>query len=152
MKKSSPTSNDVLLFSGHFTSHMPLPFFSGGIQAGVPHTPQDFPGELIDFNERFIRHPDATFYARVDTDAMEAAGVARGDLVVIDRAETAQQGDMVVVYAEGAFRIGSLDLSQMEERGVVLVRQADPEVRPFSFPADSFVEWGVVVCSIRRRT
>ena len=144
-------TNDVLLFSGAFTSRLPLPFFSGGIQAGVPHEAQNFPGELIDFNERFIRHPDATFYARVDTDALQAVGVMRGDLVVVDRAETPQHGDLVVYYAEGAFRIGAVDFSHKQE-GRVLLRQADPAARVFEFQADSFQEWGVVVCSIRRRT
>ncbi len=146
-----PANNEVLLFCGHFESHLLLPFYSGGIQAGMPHEAQNFPGELIDFNERFIRHPDATFYARVDTDAMEAVGVMRGDLVVVDKAETAQHGDLVVFYAEGAFRIGALDLT-LKEKGKVRLRQADPNARVFEFPADTFQEWGVVICSIRRRT
>ena len=70
---------------------------------------------------------------------------------VVDRAETPQHGDLVVYYAEGAFRIGAVDFSHKEE-GRVLLRQADPAARVFEFQADSFQEWGVVVCSIRRRT
>ena len=150
MSAKTTSPNEVLLFSGGFTSHMGLPFFSGGIYAGVPHAPQDFPGEIIDFNEHFIQHPDATFYARVDTDAMAAVGIMRGDLVVVDRAETPRHGDVVVFYADGAFRIASLDRSEVE-RGRVTLRQADPEAKVFVYNADSFQEWGVVICFLLRR-
>ena len=54
------------------------------IKAGFLSPAQDYMRERLDFNRDFIRHPEATFYGRVDGDSMEDAGIDDGDIAVID--------------------------------------------------------------------
>ena len=62
---------------------------AGGVAAGPFSNVDDFVSERIDINKLLIRHPEATFYARVRGSSM-AGDFNDGDLLVVDRAEEAQ--------------------------------------------------------------
>ena len=55
------------------------------IKAGFPSPAEDYQHETLDFNRDFIKHPEATFYGRVDGDSMIDAGINDGDIAIIDR-------------------------------------------------------------------
>lgn len=67
-----------------------------GIHAGFPSPATDYMTQAIDLNKELVKHPAATFYGRVAGDSMVDAGVEEGDILVIDRALNAQDGDMAV--------------------------------------------------------
>jgi DNA polymerase V len=46
----------------------------------------------IDLNEVLIRHPEATYYLRVRGHSMRDAGIADGDVLLVDRLLPAQHG------------------------------------------------------------
>lgn len=78
--------NEVMIFTGSFSTRLKIPYASGGIKAGFPSPAQDYMSESLDFNRDIIRHPAATFYGRVKGDSMIDAGINDGDIVVIDKA------------------------------------------------------------------
>ena len=47
----------------------------------------DFEGLKINLNDELIKHPEATFYARVRGHPIKDAGIQDGDLLVIDKAQ-----------------------------------------------------------------
>ena len=55
------------------------------IKAGFPSPAEDYQHETLDFNRDLIKHPEATFYGRVDGDSMVEAGINDGDIAIIDR-------------------------------------------------------------------
>ena len=55
----------------------------------------------IDLNEQLIRHPDATYTMRAVGDAMAGAGIADGDVLLVDRALTPQHGAVVIAVVDG---------------------------------------------------
>ena len=63
---------------------LPLPYADEGVRAGFPSPAQDFMGKSIDLNLELVRHPESTFYARVEGDSLQEAGVEPGDLLVVD--------------------------------------------------------------------
>ena len=75
-------SESLELFT-HNISAMNLPFV-GGIIAGFPSPADDFVYESIDLNKLIVRHPDATFYARVRGQS-KMGDFVEDDLLVIDR-------------------------------------------------------------------
>ena len=120
-----------------------------GLKAGFPSPADDYQRESLDFNRDMIRHPEATFYGRVDGDSMIDAGIADGDIAVIDRAVTAENGDVVVAYINNEFTIKYLDTTHRQE-GYIELRPANPRYQNIRINhADHFEVWGVVVWTIR---
>ena len=81
-----------------------------GIHAGFPSPATDYMTQAIDLNKELVRHPAATFYGRVVGDSMIDAGVDEGDILVIDKALEAQDGDMAVCFVDGDFTLKHLKI------------------------------------------
>ncbi|MDE6416398.1 MAG: translesion error-prone DNA polymerase V autoproteolytic subunit [Duncaniella sp.] len=119
------------------------------IKAGFPSTADDYKLDAIDFNRDMIRHPESTFYGRVYGDSMINAGIADGDIAVIDRLEEAKDGDIIVAFVNNEFTIKYLDLTHKEE-GYIELRPANDAFLPIRVDLhDDFRVWGVVVWTIR---
>ena len=53
------------IYSSDVSSFEPLPYADEGVQAGFPSPAQDYITQTIDLNREIVRHPMATFFARV---------------------------------------------------------------------------------------
>jgi len=139
----------IHLIKGDFEKALELEI-APAIKAGFPSPAQDYLQDTIDFNRDLIKHPEATFYGRVDGDSMIEAGIDDGDICVIDRSVEAQDGDIIVGFINGEFTIKYLDLSHREE-GFYELRPANPNYKPIRITEDdNFEVWGVVVWTIKR--
>lgn len=120
------------------------------IKAGFPSPADDYMQETLDFNRDMIRHPEATFYGRVDGDSMIDAGIADGDIAVIDRSVEPSDGDIVVAFINGEFTMKYLDLTHRAE-GYIELRPANEHFHPIRINAiDEFEVWGVVMWTIKK--
>lgn len=120
------------------------------IKAGFPSPADDYAHESLDFNRDMIRHPEATFYGRVDGDSMVDAGICDGDIAVIDRSLEPADGDVVVAYVNNEFTIKYLDTTHRAE-GYIELRPANSKFLPIRIDSlDDFEVWGVVVWTIRK--
>ena len=138
----------VKLIKGEFEEKLDL-LIAPEIRAGFPSPADDYLHESLDFNRDLIRHPEATFYGRVEGDSMEEAGICEGDIAVIDRSVEPQQGDVVVGYVNREFTIKFLDLTHREE-GYIELRPANKKYHPIRIDTDDdFEVWGVVVWTIK---
>ncbi len=82
--------------------------------------PEDYADAGLKLDERLIRRPAATFFMTAEEDAPEA-GVRRGDILVVDRAEPPTAGRTIVAAQDGALRVTSMPRSgSVEVWGVVL--------------------------------
>ena len=72
------------------------PLFVAPVSAGSPSTAEDWVEGRLDLNRYLIRHPDSTFYLRVSGDSMELAGISADDILIVDRACEADDGDIVI--------------------------------------------------------
>ncbi len=140
---------EIELFSGDFNTVLGLPYSDAGVRAGFPSPAQDYLDRTLDLNKDLIRHPAATFYARVVGSSMIDAGINEGDILIIDRSLTPRQDDVVVAYINGEFTIKRLDLSH-ENEGVIYLRPANSRYPTFSIGRDDdFTIWGVVASIIK---
>lgn len=60
--------------------------------------------ELLDtltLEQYLIRNPQATFMLKVGSDAMQSAGILRGDMVLVERGKKPQPGSIVLARVEG---------------------------------------------------
>lgn len=138
----------IHILPSEFSNELSLQF-APGIKAGFPSPAQDYRHDTLDFNRDFIRHPEATFYGRVDGDSMMDAGINDGDIAVIDRSLEANDGDVIVAYVNEEFTIKFLDLSHKDE-GFIELRPANKHYYSIKIDVtDEFEVWGVVVWTIK---
>ncbi|MEA1064859.1 translesion error-prone DNA polymerase V autoproteolytic subunit [Erwinia sp. HR93] len=88
----------------------PLPLYSDLVCCGFPSPAQDYVEKRIDLNELMISHPFATYLVRAAGDSMIDAGIGDGDLLIVDSARTAKQGDIIVAALDGGFTVKKLQL------------------------------------------
>ncbi len=138
----------IHIINGEFEHQLKLQI-APAIKAGFPSPAQDYSHDTIDFNRDFIRHPEATFYGRVDGDSMIDAGICDGDIAVIDRSVEACNGDIIVGYINDEFTIKFLDLTHKDD-GYIELCPANKAYAPIRISSnDKFEVWGVVVWTIR---
>lgn len=120
-----------------------------GVRAGFPSPAADYAGDRIDLVREMVRHPETTFYARVDGDSMQDAGIYSGDIVVIDRSLEPRNGDFVAACIDGEFTLKEYQYDAAS--GTVLLLPHNPLFSPIRITKEQqFVVWGVVTHSIHK--
>jgi DNA polymerase V len=95
----------------------------------------------IDLNEQLIRNKPATFFFRMNGDAMNGAGIYSGDALIVDRSITNVNGKVVVAVLDGEMIVRRLEKTFNKIRLVPETPKLSPlEVDPFA----DFSVWGVV--------
>lgn len=118
-----------------------LPLSQSGVHAGFPSPADDFLEGSLDLNRLVVKHPEATFFARVEGDSMKDEGIAEGDILVVDKAVEPYDGCLAVAFIDGEF---TLKRVRMEPDRILLLA-ANPKYKPIEVGADSqFAVWGVV--------
>lgn len=64
--------------------------------------------DYVDFNEYLVRHPQDTIGVYAEGDSMVDAGIAEGDLLIVDRKATVRHRDIVVAQVDEAFTVKRL--------------------------------------------
>ena len=137
------------IIRGEFKEKLDL-LFAPSIKAGFPNSADDYMHESLDFNRDIIKHPEATFYGRVEGDSMIGLSINEGDIAVIDRSIKPEHGDIVVSYIDGEFNIKLLDLTHKKD-GYIELKSANPKAPNFRINEDdNFRVWGVVIWTIKR--
>ena len=137
------------LIRGEFKEKLDL-MFAPSIKAGFPNAAGDYLQESLDFNRDIIKHPEATFYGKVEGDSMIELAIEEGDIAVIDRSIEPEHGDIVVSYIDGEFNIKLLDLTHKKD-GYIELKSANPKAPNFRIDEDdNFRVWGVVIWTIKR--
>jgi len=137
------------LITGEFEEKLRLQF-APFIKAGFPSPAEDYMNESLDFNRDLIKHPEATFYGKVEGDSMINAGICDGDIAVIDRAVEPLHGDVVVGYIDKEFTVKFLDLTHRKD-GYIELKPANKSFKPIRIDEDSnFRVWGVVIYTIKK--
>ncbi len=122
-----------------FASPTSLPYH-GKIAAGAPI--EAIPGQdQIDLATTFCG-PER-YILRIDGDSMIEAGILDNDYVVIQKAETANNGDIVVALINGWE--ATLKYYFAHTTGVVELRPANSALPPMFYPADQVRIQGIMV-------
>lgn len=118
----------------------------GHVAAGTPVLSEEAVEDRVDLNALFPAKPGA-FLLRVKGDSMVGAGIHDGDLVVVERRETAREGEIVVALVDGEAtvkRFGRL-------RGAPALFPENPDFAPIPLSeAESAAVIGRV-CGVVRR-
>ena len=127
-----------------------LPYFEQ-VAAGFPSPASDYQHESLDMNEKFVHHPEASYFVRVKGESMTGVGILDGDICLADRQEEISDGNIVVAFVNGGLTVKQIDLST-RDKGYLRLMPANPEFKPIIIDAyDQFILQGKVT-SIHRDT
>ncbi|MEK6478044.1 S24 family peptidase [Catalinimonas sp. 4WD22] len=93
------------LFSIGTSEPLVLSLFESDIPAGYPAQADTRIALKLDLNRHLIKHPAATFYARVKGGNMEELDLEDGDILVVDRAVELRENDLVVCKVDENFTV-----------------------------------------------
>ena len=120
------------------------------LHAGFPSPAPDYSGR-IDITRELVRHPETTFYARIDGDSMRDAGISNGDIVVIDRSLQASSGDYVAAYVDGEFTVK--EFRPDPDNSCAWLIPHNKQYEPIRVTeANAFIVWGVITHIIHALT
>lgn len=139
-------SKELDFFTAEISSELPIPFMEGGVSAGFPSPAQDFLDLSIDLNKELIKHPSSTFYARVNGESMQDIGINSGDLVIIDKSLSPQNGKIAVCYIDGEFTMKRIKL----EKDCCWLIAENKDFKPIKVTKENdFLIWGIVLHVIK---
>jgi DNA polymerase V len=124
-----------------------IQLFSSAPAAGFPAPGDDFVEVSLNIHDLMVKHPDSTFFVRVEGDSMEGAGIFSGDVLVIDRQVDPSHGSIVVAALQGGLVVKRL---KKEDDQIFLVSE-NPAFLPIKVgESEECFIWGVVTGSLRQ--
>ncbi|MGK3126424.1 translesion error-prone DNA polymerase V autoproteolytic subunit [Candidatus Pantoea formicae] len=102
MKALSYTQGLTLLWPPIFTPPLRVPLYADPAQ--------DYVEKELDLNELCIRRRASIFFVHANCSSMQELGFCDGDVMVVDRAEEASHGDIVIAEVNGEFTVKRLQL------------------------------------------
>lgn len=101
----------------------------------------DYAERGIDLNEQLIKNKPATFFLRVNSNAMIGAGIFSGDVVIVDRSLEPRNGSVIIAAINGEMLIRRL---QLLENGKKLLVPDSKKIATIEVNGEGFSVWGVV--------
>jgi DNA polymerase V len=136
------TYNAAYSGSKSFTQHNVKTANANGFAAAA----DDYMERGIDLNEQLILNKPATFFFRMNGDAMMEDGIFSGDILIVDRSIKPLSGKVIVAILDGELLVRRL---QRNSNNVELVaankRMGSIQLSYFD---DRSNVWGVVTCVI----
>ncbi len=120
------------------------PLFSEGVAAGFPSPAAGENSGELDLNRLCIRHPSATYFVRARGESMLGAGIADGDILVVDRSERARSGDIIIAAINGEFTVKRLEMNGEHVR----LLPENPAFSPIAITPGMEAEFFGVVTSV----
>ena len=102
----------------------------------------DYAERGIDLNEQLIRNKPATFFLRVNSNAMVGSGIHSGDVVIVDRSLEPRNGSVIIAVLNGELLIRRLQILENSKR--LLVPDSKKLGSIEISDASGFSVWGVV--------
>lgn len=140
-------NKSLVFFKPNENNIKDMPLAHTGVSAGFPSPADDFKELRISIDQEVVKNEEATFYARVDGQSMQGAGLDDGDLLVIDRSKEPEDNAIAVCFIDGEFTVKRL---RVEEECVFLIPE-NPNYKPIKVTEDNqLIIWGVVTYVVKK--
>lgn len=122
-------------------------FINSRRSAGFPSPAADYLQLKLDLNQLLVQHREATFFMRVDGDAMIGDGIHSQDLLVVDRSLPLQHKKIAVIVLEGELLLKRVLL----QNDKITLTSSNPEYEDIELsPEAQFEVWGIVTAVIHQ--
>lgn len=117
----------------------------GSVEAGFPSPAEEELLDTMNLDEFMIEKREATYLLVVKGDSMKDAGIQEGDMVLVERSESAKSGDIVIANIDGEWTMKYL----RSKNGTFYLEAANKKY-PNMYPSDDLEIGGVVKGVIRK--
>lgn len=152
MKKKNPlpiepSALKLEIFKSSADVRMEIPLPSDSVSAGFPSPAEDYLDKKMDLNEYLIKRPSSTFFIRVNGQSMIGAGIQDGDLLIVDRAASAEDNKIVIGVVNGDFTV-----KRIRKKGKqIFLQPENPAFKEMEITTGmDFSIWGVVIYVIHK--
>ena len=98
----------------------------------------------LSLDKKLIKHPSATFFVRVNGTSMVNAKIFDGSILLVDRAEKINNGDIVLAVVDGDFTVKRY----RAVNGSVFLYPENKSMKPIKiFEGSESYVWGKVMWS-----
>ncbi len=117
-----------------------------GISAGFPSPADDFREVRISLDKELVKNQESTFYAKVNGDSMENAGISDGDLLVIDKSIEPENNKIVICFIDGEFTVKRI----IKRRNKIYLKPENKKYKKTEVKDENeLIIWGVVTYVIK---
>ena len=118
-----------------------------GISAGFPSPADDFKEIRISLDKELVKNKESTFYAKVSGDSMVDAGLDDGDLLVIDRSLSPENGKIAICFIDGDFTVKRIK----KEKDIFYLIPENKNYKKIRIKKeDTLLIWGIVTYVIKK--
>jgi DNA polymerase V len=140
-------SKKIQFFIPDTENSMNMPFVSSGIKAGFPSPAADFDEVRISLDQMVVKNKSATFYAKASGNSMNGAGIADGDVLVIDRSLEPANNKIAVCFIDGEFTVKRIKI----EKDSVYLAPENEDFEPIKITeSNELVIWGIVTYVLKK--
>lgn len=100
----------------------------------------DYAERGIDLNEQLIKNKPATFFMRMNSNAMVGVGIYAGDVLIVDRSLEAKNGKIVIAVVDGELLVRKLEMNNNK----TLLHPANKKIAAMDVSERGWKLWGVV--------
>jgi SOS regulatory protein LexA len=116
----------------------------GNVKAGFP-TGAEEDLNFMSLDEYLVDKPGASFMLRVAGDSLEGIGIFKGDIVILEKAKSANRGEIVLALIDGEWTLKIIERVD----GKTVLRSANTKYPDF-YPHLSLEIFGIVRSVIRK--
>ena len=121
-----------------------IPIYTSAGITGFESPAAEYTELALSLDQLLIDHPSATYLGFVEGESMLGVGIFPNDLLVVSRAETVKDGDVIVATLNGNF---VCKIADTKDRKLL---SSAPGHKPYQLcESDEFTVEGVVTRSIR---
>ena len=141
------TNNKLNFYTIEDFSLGDIPLYGDAVPAGFPSPADDYLDMDLNLHDYLVQHPSATFCVKAIGDSMVHAGIKSSDVMVIDRALTPKNNDIILAVVDGEFTVKRIKKNDDE----LYLIPANENYRPVKITEDmDFQVWGVVTFIIHK--
>ncbi|MBL6657680.1 MAG: translesion error-prone DNA polymerase V autoproteolytic subunit [Flavobacteriales bacterium] len=141
------TSKKLQFYAIEEASFDDIPLYGDSVPAGFPSPADDYLDMDLNLHDYLVQHPSATFCVRAIGDSMVDAGIKSSDVMVIDRALTPKNNDIILAVVNGEFTVKRIKKNEDE----LYLMPANDNYKPMKITEEmNFQVWGVVTFIIHK--
>ncbi|MBQ9246743.1 hypothetical protein IJ182_10805 [bacterium] len=119
--------------------------FSSVVKAGFASVADDYVEKRVSLDETFDINSPSTFLFTVSGDSMIDLGIYEGDKVIVQKSNTAKDGDIVIAFIDGGYTLKTY----RNRKGQVYLEPANQNY-PNLYPKEQLVIFGIAQGIVRK--
>lgn len=119
--------------------------FSSVVKAGFASVADDYIEKRVSLDESFNINNPSTFLFTVSGDSMIDLGIYEGDKVIVQKANTAKDGDIVIAFIDGGYTLKTY----RNKKGQVYLEPANSKY-PNLYPKEQLTIFGIAQGIVRK--